>query len=226
MYHSLVPLRWFFFLKGLNPIKSQWGLSKYTDPLKKILPMNFKFRLNSKRKPFSSRNNPSLKLWWRRIRAFLSPVGKLCPGKQSVVCSCCTAAGAGLDTLSVPRTSPVNNPQQSGADTRAVLLFPTNVPMKLAGVPTSMPLPLGCAAGAGSARAVTAASTGRARGTCSITHQGIYPARTFLPPGDLPHLWLTLLPNTWLYLVGISFVAPHSLNKPEWCFLAKSRFSS
>lgn len=186
-------------------------LLKVYRSLEKFLPMNFKFRFNSKRKQFSSCNNPFLKLRQRKIRASLSSSGKT-PSQRTIggvlMLHCCRSwTRHALSPCSLPRTSLVNNPQQSGADTTAVLLFPTNVPIKLAGVPTrlcrcALQLERGEVAPhvwcPQPARAVSEAPQ-------TLQHPTLAGVPTLPAPfslrGDLPHLWLTLVPRTWLYLI-------------------------
>lgn len=112
-------------------------LLKVYRPFEKFLPINFKFSLSSKRKQFSSCNNPYPRLQQREIGAFLPSSGKTPARKTSggvLAPRCCQSwAGHAVLPCCLPRTNLVNNPQQNGAGTTAVLLFPTNVLMKSAG---------------------------------------------------------------------------------------------
>lgn len=115
--------------------------------------MNFKFRFNSKIKQFSSRHNPFLKVWRRKIRAFHSPSGKA-PSWQTIggvltLHRCRSWARHALCAQDEPCKQGT-----AGRDTRAVLLFPTNVPMEL---PAALP---GFAAAARRGRSTRAASPG------------------------------------------------------------------
>lgn len=94
----------------------------------KILPINFRFSLSSKRKRFGSCNNPYLRLQQREIGAFLSSSGKTPARKTSggvLVPRCCQSwAGHAVLPCCLSGTNLVNNPQQRSTDTTAVLLSP------------------------------------------------------------------------------------------------------
>lgn len=213
-------------------------LLKVYRPLQKIRPMNFKFRLNSKRKQFSLRDSPFLKQRWRKISAFLPSSGKT-PCRKTIdgvltlhrCRSWARLAGCARDK---PRKQP---PAKRGGHNSGSVI-PSKCP-EPAGRRARSPCPGRAAAAAEGVPHLRCPQLAQGpRGPQHRTragmrtlpaapnpHRDAHPARSFLPQGDLSHLWLTLVPHTWLYLVVVSIVSPCSLNTPECCFLTKIWFS-
>lgn len=169
-------------------------------PHEKYLSMNFKFRWNSKRKQFISRNEPFLKLRRRKIRAFHSSSGK--PRSRKTIGSvllllrCCRSwARHALRAQDKPCKQPPAPRRRHNS--RSVIPGP-------------------CPHGAGRrARCLCRRPLQLGRGEVSQhagcpqhpTPTGVrLPAPLSLQRG-LPHLGLALLPTTWLCLIVISFVA-------------------
>lgn len=187
--------------------------------------MNFKFRLNSKRKPFSSRNNPSLKLRWRRIRAFLFPSGKTQSWKTIsgvLMLRCCRSWAR--HTLCA-QDEPCKQPPAKWHGHKSGSVIPNKCPHEVgrrAHIHAS-------AAGLCSWIWLHTCGARSQHGLCLRDPQHHSPG--YLP---MPHLSpsrgfaspLTRPPTKYMVIFNWHFICCSAFLKPKWCFLAKSWFSS